>query len=35
MTNASVAQLAEHPLCKREVAGSNPCREHQFGAGVF
>lgn len=29
MINAGIAQLAERPPCKRDVAGSNPCYRHQ------
>lgn len=31
---ARVAQLAEQPPCKRQVAGSIPCHEHQINLGI-
>lgn len=31
--NAGLAQLEEHPPCKREVAGSSPCDRHHSSGG--
>lgn len=32
---ATVAQMAEQPPCKRQVAGSSPCRWHHPSAGTL